>query len=66
MDESVETFVIPENYTACEITSVENQGNAFLVDFGDVKHMIPKSLCKVAAGKGKIAIIDWKYKQLGL
>jgi len=60
----------PQGFTACEFTKViTNQPKSIFVDFGDVNHWIPKSVCTVGvdqAGKNKILIKDSKYRELGL
>jgi len=63
---------LEKGYVRCEYSNIEVttrpetvKTGAHLVDFGDVKHWIPKKLCRLADNK-HIDIKEWKYIELGL
>lgn len=68
----IENTKLEEGYIRCEysyiVTTTQpetNKHGAHLVDFGDVRHWIPKSCCKFP-DKNQIDIKEWKYNELKL
>ena len=67
----LETNWLDDDMTIAEFYEIKSETEkSVLVDFGDVEHWIPKSVCEYGLDKDTnipiIAIKDWKYKQLNL